>query len=211
MNLPVKELIEQLRGYSVPELCDGAGLFYNTMDWHIKPMVTEKKIVGRALTVKVPVNEAAIVTNAIEQAQAGDIIVIAAQGNCQSSCWGDHRSYCARFQGLEGVVIDGAFRDLEGCEKIGFPVYARAVTPGTAGKSGAGALQVPVVCGGVTVNPGDLIVGDRNGVCVIPPQDAAGIMERALRKREAQEWTIREMERTGKVLPRVIFKKGAGD
>lgn len=202
------ELLEQLRKFSVPELCDGAenGL-YNTMDYHIKPMVTQQKIVGPALTIKVPVGEGAIVTNALEQVKAGEVIVIAGQGNCISSYWGDHRSFCARFQKAEGVVIDGAFRDVEGCEEIGFPIYARAITPGTAGKSGVGKINVPISCGGIIVNPGDIVVGDRNGVCIIRPGEVEQVIERTRRKIEAQEWTMREMERTRVCMPRVIFNQ----
>jgi regulator of RNase E activity RraA len=201
-----KELLEQLGKYSVPELCDGAGL-YNTMDYHIKPMVTTEKIIGPARTIKVPVGEGAIIADALKEVQAGEVIVIAGHGNCQSSYWGDHRSFCAKFQGAAGVVIDGAFRDVEGCEEIGFPIYARAITPGTAGKSGTGAINVPVSCGGVIVNPGDIVVGDRNGVCVIAPEDVETVMAKAQRKIDAQEWTINEMKRTGVVMPKVVFNK----
>ena len=209
MEKKIKELVEELRNYSVPELCDGMeGGLYHTMDYQIKPHVTQQKIVGPAFTVKVPVGEGAIVTNALEQVGEGEVIVIAGQGNLRSSYWGDHRSYCAKFQKAEGVVIDGAFRDIEGCEEVGFPVYAKGITPGTAGKSGAGALNVPVSCGGVIVNPGDIIVGDRNGVCVIRPEEVEEVIARTRRKIEAQAWTIAEMERTGKVMSRVIFNKG---
>lgn len=203
-----KELIEQLRMYSVPELCDGfAPGMYRTMDYDIKPRVTEQKIVGPAFTVDVPVGEGSIVTNALEQVKEGEVIVIAGKGNVKSSYWGDHRSFCAKLQKAEGVVIDGAFRDIEGCEEIGFPIYAKGVTPGTAGKSGLGALNVPVCCGGVVVEPGDIIVGDRNGVCVIKPDEIEAVLEKTRKKIEAQQWTIEEMKRTGVVMPRVIFKK----
>ncbi len=206
MSRNIDELIAKLRKYSVPELCDGMFL-YNTMNCNIKPMVTTKKIVGPAFTVKVPSGEGSIVTSALEQLNQGDVIVIAGHGNCKSSYWGDHRSYCAKFQNAEGVVIDGAFRDIDECEEIGFPIYAINTTPGTASKSGLGELNVTVSCGGVVVNPGDIIVGDRNGVCVIPQEKVEEVIEKAKAKVEAQEWTINEMKRTGKVMPRVIFNK----
>lgn len=203
MEKNLKQIIECLREFSVPELCDGAGL-YRTMDYRIKPMAAYKKIVGPALTVRPAPGESSTVVKALEQIGEGEVLVIAAGGCCSSSFWGDHRSICARFMKAEGVVIDGAFRDVEGCEKAGFPVYAMALTPGAAGKNGAGALNVPVSCGGVSVNPGDLIIGDQNGVCVICPNEAEAVMERARRKIEAQERTVREMMRTGKVMPRII-------
>lgn len=206
MQRDLKELIEELRKFSVPELCDGLG-FYSTMDYDIKPKVAIRKIVGPAFTVKVPSGDGQIVTNAIEMVKPGEVIVIAGHGNLKSSYWGDHRSICAEFQNAEGVVIDGAFRDIEGCEEVDFPIYAKGITPGTAGKTGIGELNVEVSCGGVVVRPGDIIVGDRNGVVVIPPEKAEEAIKKAKEKIEAQNWTIEEMKRTGKVMPRVIFKK----
>ncbi len=197
-----RELFERLREFTVPELCDGAGVF-SAMDYHIKPWIGRTKIVGRALTVKVPAGEGAIVSRAIELAGDGDVIVIAGQGVCQCSYWGDHRSLCARLQGAAGVVIDGAFRDLEGCEEAGFPVFARALTCGTAQKTGEGQINVPVSCAGVAVNPGDFIVGDVNGVCVIPRDQAETVLERAAKKVAAQKRAAEEMERTGKAVTRI--------
>ena len=197
-----RELFERLREFTVPELCDGAGVF-SAMDYHIKPWIGRTKIVGRSLTVKVPAGEGAIVSRAIELAGDGDVIVIAGQGVCQCSYWGDHRSLCARLQGAAGVVIDGAFRDLEGCEEAGFPVFSRALTCGTAQKTGEGQINVPVSCAGVAVNPGDFIVGDVNGVCVIPRDQAETVLERAAKKVAAQKRAAEEMERTGKAVTRI--------
>lgn len=144
-----------------------------------------------------------IVADAILKLQPGDVLVIAGKGVCSSSYWGDHRSICAAMMGAEGVVIDGAFRDLEGCEAAGFPVFAKGLTCGTAAKSGAGAINVTVSCGGVTVRPGDIVTGDVNGICVIAPKDADQIMERAAQKRQLQQQIIKEMRRTGMVIPRI--------
>lgn len=197
-----RELIEKLKTFTVPELCDGAGV-YHAMDYRIKPRTGRVRIAGPAVTVDVPSGEGAIVADAILSAEPGDVLVIAGKGNCDSSYWGDHRSVCAAMKGLEGVVIDGAFRDLEGCEEAGFPVFAKGLTCGTAAKSGAGAVNVPVSCGGVAVCPGDLVVGDVNGVLVFAPEDAKAIMERALKKRQAQARVLEEMQRTKTVIPRI--------
>lgn len=197
-------LLEQLAAFSVPELCDGAEVF-RAMDYHIKPWTGRTRIVGRALTVSVPAGEGAIVTEAIEAAGEGDVIVIAGQGVCSCAYWGDHRSYCARFQKAAGVVIDGAFRDLEGCEEVGFPVFARGLACGSAQKTGRGQINVPVSCGGVPVNPGDIIVGDVNGVCVIRPGEAGGVLTRVAKEAEAQRRTVQEMERTGKLITKILI------
>ena len=198
-------LAERLRQFTTPELCDGVG-DYRSMDPAICTRIGRPRIAGPALTVDLPSGEGSLVVDAIEQAQPGDVIVISGKGNCGCSYWGDHRSLCASVQGAAGVVIDGAFRDLEGCEQIGFPIFARALTCGTAAKSGRGALNVPVSCGGVTVRPGDLIVADCNGVLVLRPEQAEGAMERALKKRTAQEAVMERIRQSGRMerIPKLL-------
>lgn len=205
--MELTEILEKLQKFTTPELCDGAGL-YHSMDYRIKPQVCYEKIVGSALTVDVPSGEGSIVADAILHVKPGDILVVGGHGNCDCSYWGDHRSICAKMMGAKGVIVDGAFRDIEGCEEAGFPVYAKGLTCGTAGKSGVGAINVPISCGGVAVHPGDIIVADRNGVCVLKSEECEAVMERALRKREAQEKVIEEMRRTGVVNPKVKLPKG---
>ena len=131
MDETTRQLVEQLRQFSTPELCDGCAE-RRVMDYHIKPCISEKRIVGPALTVDVPEDDGGFIPTAIEALEAGQVLVIAGKGFAYSSYWGDHRSLCAQMKGAEGVVIDGLFRDLEGCRETGFPVYARGVTPGTA-------------------------------------------------------------------------------
>lgn len=203
-------ILDKLAQYSTPELCDGMEVF-RTMDPGIRGMAAVRKIIGPALTVSVPIGEGGFIPEAILAAKPGDIIVIAGGGNVKSSYWGDMRSQCALLAGVAGVVVDGAFRDIEGCEEIGLPIYARAVTPGTALKTNKGQLKVPVSCGGVTVNPGDIIVGDQNGVCVLRPDELEEVLKRTARKVAAQAYTMEKMRRTGQILPRVIFPENAGE
>ena len=103
-------------------------------------------------------------------------------------------------------MIDGAFRDLEGCKEADFPVYAKGLTCGTAAKNGLGAINVPVSCGGVSVKPGDIVIGDVNGVCVISQEEAEALIERALKKIEMQQYTLAEMNHTGKVFTKMLKK-----
>lgn len=197
---PSEQLIKRIRKYSTPELCDGS-IVYNAMDYHIKPMVTKLKICGPAITIKLPIGDSLMVTKAIDIAKPGDVIVIDGRGSGNNALWGDHRSLSCKVKGLEGVVIDGAFRDLEENEKIGFPIYARAVTCGSSSKKSNGEINVPISCGGVTVNPGDIIVGDVNGVCVIPVEYAEQIMENAQKKIDRLKLVKKEILEQGKVIP----------
>ena len=202
MDEKLKSIIEQLREFTTSELCDGA-IDYHTMDYHIKRRVSDKKIVGPAFTVEPPKGVSGIIPDAILAMNPGEVMVVAGKECCNHSYWGDHRSICASMKGLEGVVIDGAFRDLEGCMEVGFPIFARSVTPGSCAKAAEGELNVPILCGGVEVCPGDLIVGDCNGIIVIKPEEAELVMERARKKIAAQNAVIERMRQTGEILPRV--------
>ena len=195
---PSEELLRRIGEFSTTELCDGAVVF-NAMDYHIKPMVTEKKIVGPAVTVKLPIGASIQAAEAIKLAKEGDILVLGGHGVCNNALWGDHRSFCAKLKGIQGVVIDGAFRDIEGNEELEFPIYARALCCGAASRNSSGEINVPIDCGGVIVNPGDIIVGDRNGVVVIRPEEAEEIMERAREKIKKQEVIRRNMLESGEI------------
>jgi RraA family protein len=197
---PSPEIIEKIRKFSTCELCDGMVL-YNAMDYHIKPKVTTKKICGPAITLKCTLGDSLLVTKALSLAKPGDVIVIDGRGSGNNALWGDHRSLVSKKLGLEGVVMDGAFRDIEENEKIGFPIYARAFTCGSSTKNSNGEINVPISCGGVTVNPGDIIVGDRNGVCVIPPAFAEQVIAAAQKQADKLERLTQEIEAELKIIP----------
>lgn len=197
---PSVELIERLKEFSTAELCDGM-ILYNAMDYQIKPMVTTEKIIGPAITLKLPMGDSLLVTKALSMARPGDVLVIDGRGSCNNALWGDHRSLIAKKLGLSGVVMDGAFRDIDENEKIGFPIYARAVTCGSSTKNSNGEVNVSISCGGVPVCPGDIIIGDRNGVCVVPPEHAEEIMKNAREKIDKLNALKEEIKRTGKVIP----------
>ena len=204
MERSVFELVQQLREFSTPELCDGC-VGRPVMDYHIKPFLSEQKIVGPALTVEVPEDDGGFIPTAIEALEPGQVLVIAGKAFPYSSYWGDHRSLCAQMKQAEGIVIDGLFRDLEGCREIGLPIYARGVIPCSAQKKNQGQLNVPVLCGGIEVRPGDLIVGDCNGVLALHPEDVPAILEKTRRKVRAQAYTIAKMKESGTVIPRVLW------
>ena len=196
-------IIELLKTYTTPELCDGASVL-RVMDHRISRQVTDKKVVGRAYTVKTPYGVSGLVPDAILNAQPGDVIVVAGQGCCEKSYWGDHRSVCAAMKGLAGVVIDGAYRDKVGCEDAGVPVFACNVVPCSAGKQAEGELDVPVVCGGVEVCPGDYIIGDENGVIIIRPDEAEDVIKGAQKKIGDEQKTQQVMRETGEIIPRIL-------
>ena len=115
--MELNEILEQLRGFATTELCDGMTEF-RVLDPAIHRMVTHRKIVGPAFPVEIPAGVSGILPDALMQIQPGQVMVVAAQGYTAQTCWGDYRSFCAAMQQVEGVVIDGAFRDIDLAEGL---------------------------------------------------------------------------------------------
>jgi regulator of RNase E activity RraA len=123
-----------------------------------------------------------IAAAAIEAAADGDVLVIANKGRLDVSCFGGILTLAARRRGIEGVVIDGACRDIAESEKSGFPVFGRAVVPVSArGRIVQLAMEEPVSFAGVTVNPGDFVIADGNGVVFVPAAEVMRVLDLAER------------------------------
>ncbi len=170
------------------------------MSHEIKPFM-KVKIVGPAVTVREePTTERVPPSHALElidHSAPGSVIVIAIDGFKDVAIWGGLMTAGAVVNGLEGAVLDGGVRDVEEIERdFGFPVFSRSICPATTvGRFKTVAANVPVSVGGVTVNPGDLIVGDRDGVIVVPRAQVEAVLQGAqeIEDRErAQTRLIRE-------------------
>ena len=151
----------------------------------ILPFVNNKKIFGPAVTLRITAfgpepSKSHLGIDAITVSKKGDIIVIDNGGRKDVSCWGEILSYGAKQKGIKGVVIDGAFRDIDDIEKTGFSVYARAVVPVTARKRIMGLETNTIIqCGGAQVRPGDFVMADGSGVVIIPAENIDEILEKA--------------------------------
>ncbi len=199
--MELQEIIEQLREFGTTELCDGL-TEYRVLDPAIHRMVTNKKIVGTAFPVEIPAGISGIIPDALLEIKPGQVLVVDAKGFTRQTCWGDYRSFCASMQKVEGVVIDGAFRDKEGCEEAGVPIFARCTVPRAGGKDRTGRVNVAITLGDVEIQPGDIIVGDADGVVVVKPEEAEELMAKARKKAETEKNAIAYMKETGKVVPR---------
>ncbi len=199
--MELQEIIEQLREFGTTELCDGMTEF-RVLDPAIHRMVTNKKIVGTAFPVEIPAGISGIIPDALLEIKPGQVLVVDAKGFTRQTCWGDYRSFCASMQKVEGVVIDGAFRDKEGCEEAGVPIFARCTVPRAGGKDRTGRVNVAITLGDVKIQPGDIIVGDADGVVVVKPEEAEELMAKARKKAETEKNAIAYMKETGKVVPR---------
>lgn len=139
--------------------------------------------VGSALTIKSRGGDNLLIHYALENlAREGDFLIISNEGCPTRSVIGQNMACSMAALKLAGVVIDGPIRDLDAIKDMGFPVYATGACPGGPFKDGPGEINVPVACGNITVNPGDVIIGDWDGICVVPRQEAAAILEKAKEK-----------------------------
>jgi regulator of RNase E activity RraA len=117
-----------------------------------------------------------MIHKALQVAQPGDVVVVNTCGNTTSAVFGEMMCTTAAAAKLGGIVVDGAIRDVDGITKLGFPAYSRTVCAGGCDKDGPGEINVPIACGGTVVMPGDIVVGDDDGVVVVPRQHAAEVV-----------------------------------
>lgn len=172
---PPQSLIDRFRETSAPGLADAMARTGCMRE--IRPIFTPiARVVGPAITVKVPTGDSLMLRKALELAQAGDVIVVDGRGDTTRALWGGNRSLLAVSKGVAGLIVDGAVRDAEEAQDAGFPVFARALQPMASSSIGPGEVNFPIACGGVVVNPGDIIVADAEGIAVIPPADAESIL-----------------------------------
>ena len=161
----MQKIREIIAGLQVSHISDAMGR--TGVPAGLSPISRGKMLIGQAYTVRAHPGDNLALHRAIIQAEPGQIIVADGGGLKDIALWGELMSLAAQARGIDGLVIDGAVRDVDAMEEMGFPVYARAVTPRGPFKSSRGELQVPISCGGVPVLPGDWIVGDNEGVVVI--------------------------------------------
>jgi RraA family protein len=160
------------------------------LDSRIKGVWPDATVVGPAYTVWTRAGDNKFLHEALRRANPGDVIVVNGQGDESRALIGELMAERAKAAGIAGFVIDGAVRDAEDIGEIEFPVFARAVTPAGPYKYGPGHLGRTVAVGGVAVAPGDIVVGDRDGVVVVPIGEAAQVLLAAEAK-HADETALR--------------------
>jgi 3-hexulose-6-phosphate synthase/6-phospho-3-hexuloisomerase len=196
-----EEIRETLMQVSTPNISDAMHRAHAMKDIH--PLVRGKKIVGRAVTVNTMDGDWAKTVEAIDIAGKGDVIVIKCSGDSEA-VWGELATRSCINKGIEGVVIDGAVRDVDDIRKLAFPVFAKREVPNAGESKGFGELNVKISCGGIEVNPGDWIVADDNGVMVLPRQQAYEIAKRALEVKKHEERLRTEIVERGRTLADIV-------
>jgi regulator of RNase E activity RraA len=184
---PPAEVVDALGEFDTPQISDLMNRLY-TVHSTIRPLTDPGlRILGPACTVKVYPGDNLMVHKSLDIAQSGDVIVVDASASGTTAVLGDLVSTKARHRGVAGFVVDGLIRDLPGIQQLGdFPVFARGVTPIGPLHRGPGEINHPVSIGGIVVRAGDVIVGDLNGVVIVPIDIAEELVERLRARRRAE-------------------------
>ena len=193
---PAKETVEQFRGVPVANVDDNMGRIA-AVDNSIVPM-NKSPLLGTALTVRVPQGDNLMFHKAMDMAQEGDVIVIDAGGFTDRSIFGELMVNYLRTKKVAGIVVDGSIRDSGSiCQMTDFAVYAKGITPNGPYKNGPGEINVPVVVGGKIVRPGDIILGDEDGVIIIQPEIADEVAAATKATMEKEEGIMRDIVEKG--------------
>jgi 4-hydroxy-4-methyl-2-oxoglutarate aldolase len=206
---PRRELVERLRGAPTSFVVDAMG-GSGALDWRIKPLVGAS-LIGTALTCDCGASDNLALIAAAGECEEGDVLVAATGGATAAAVTGDLLLGVARNRGAVGFVTDGLVRDLADLEALGMPVYALGLSPNSPGRSGPGTVGLPIVCGGRAIASGDVIVGDRDGVVVVPQALLKATLA-ALDRVKAAEAAMSERVRSGlRELPGASVARRAED
>lgn len=189
---PSKDVVNAFKNLPTSNIADNMGRFGGASA-EIKPL-NPSILCGTAITVRSATADNLLFHKALDIAQPGDVIVVDVQGDTVNAVTGEQMVRYAMKRGINGFLIDGAVRDVGVIKTLDFPVYAKGSTPKGPYKNGPGEINVPVCCGGVVVHPGDIVVGDEDGVVIISPKDALKVLEDTLATHSNEQKKLLDIE-----------------
>lgn len=190
-------VLASARRSSAASLHEAAGK-QGALPMHIKPLAASMRVCGPAFTVRCPAGDNLWLHRALYAAKPGDVLVVDVGAGLEHGYWGEIMTIAAKVRSLQGLVIAGGVRDVQTLIGIGFPVFSGTPSIRGTGKDphGAGAIGVPITIGSVQIDPGDLILGDADGVVAIP-KDRAGAAVALAHARDTEEQSIIARLRAG--------------
>jgi RraA family protein len=199
------ELVEAAAHYQAAILADVAGR-RGTLHGRVKPLSAKMNVAGPAVTVEVRPGDNLAIHAALSIAKPGDVIVVDGKGDLSCALIGEIMAAQAKASGIAGIIIDGAVRDSHELANGDYPIFAAGLNPCGPTKSVAGRVNAPISAGGTAIHPGDLVVGDADGVVVIPRNYVARIIELAQKKLDMETARIAAIHK-GDVRPGWIEKE----
>jgi 4-hydroxy-4-methyl-2-oxoglutarate aldolase len=193
ISRPSQHLIEELSRFdtaTVHEASEGRG----ALESSIKPVDPKSRLCGPAVTVAARPGDNLMLHKAIYVAERGDVLVVSVGGFTEAGPWGEIMTVAARVRGIAGLVIDGSIRDSIAIQELGFPAFSKGLSIKGTAKDSLGYINHPVVIGGVTVHPGDVILGDADGVVVVSQKDLAEVLEKCKLRKEKEEKIKKELQ-----------------
>ncbi len=190
---PSPALIEMFRNFETPDISDILNRMY-TMSPEIRNVVNEATLIGPACTVKVFPGDNLMVHKALDAAKPGDVVVVDTSGSQRNAVLGDLVTNKAKHRGIAGFIVDGLVRDLPGLQEAGLPVFARGITPFGPLHRGPGELNYAISCGGIVVNPGDIVVADKSGIAVVRKDFAEDTLARLKTHQARMDQYIRDVK-----------------
>jgi len=199
---PSRELLDSFANAASAQVADCMSRL-GAMDAGIRPIWPSPRIIGPAITAWCHSGDNLMIHKAVSLAVPGDILVVNTQGNVVSAGFGELLATSAVKLGIAAVIVDGMVRDGEGLEALRLPVYARGLCPNGCNKDGPGEVGAVIACGGVAVRPGDILIADRDGVTVVPLDDATEVSQLAAAQIERESKRLQEIERGVLVRPEI--------